>query len=57
MNDVIKAVVLDDEDKAKKLMEIRANKYYVRNKFAYSDYKAYRFQCYWHIHDIEITEV
>lgn len=57
MNDNMEAVVLNNPAQADELLESKAKEYFDHSRPAYSNYGAYRAQCFWHIHEIEVTEI
>ena len=60
MNDWMKAVVLDDEEKANKELDRLAKEYYMENKGTLKNYnriktyEAFRKYAYWHLHSVEV---
>ncbi len=57
MNDGMEAVVMDNKKYARELMEQKAKDYYENNKWNFSSVDSYRSRCYWHIHDIFVSDI
>jgi hypothetical protein len=53
-NDSIKAVVLDDEEKALKESKKFADEYFKTHSFNFRDRAEYDHLVFWHLHEVEV---
>lgn len=58
MNEEIRRVVLDDEDKAFEVLYRLKEEYYKDNKkWAFDSIEDYNIQCFWHTHVVDVEDV
>ena len=55
-NDEPMKVVLNDSEKAMKVMDVLSNEDYARHQTLHISKDEFKIQCYWHIYEVEVVD-